>query len=111
MGQKIDLRSDVFSLGVLFLQLLTAEVPFQGENLSSLLYQITQVKHPSVRSYNPKIPKVCEQILDRALAKDLKDRLRSAGEMARIIRLLTSRLDELKKKRPMKKDNLYSRHA
>ncbi|UCF56798.1 MAG: CHASE2 domain-containing protein [Deltaproteobacteria bacterium] len=106
MGQKIDLRSDIFSLGVLFFQLLTGELPFHGENLSSLLYQITQVKHPSVRSYNPKIPKVCEQILDKTLAKDSKDRFRSAGEMVRVIRLLASKIDELKKKRPMKKQPL-----
>lgn len=102
MGQKIDLRSDLFSLGVLFFQLLTGELPFQGENLSSLLFQITQVKHPSVRRYNPQIPKVCDQILDKTLAKDPKERLRSAGEMARVIRLLAAKIDELRKKRALK---------
>ena len=68
MGQKIDARSDIFSLGVLFYQLLTGELPFHGDNLSSLLHQITQKKHPPVRNYNPKIPRACEQIIDRALA-------------------------------------------
>jgi serine/threonine-protein kinase len=99
MGQKMDLRSDIFSLGVLFFQLLTGELPFHGENLSSLLYQITQVRHPSVRSYNPKIPRVCEQILDKALAKDPKDRFSNAEEMERIIRLLISRIEALRKTR------------
>jgi serine/threonine-protein kinase len=65
MGQKMDLRSDIFSLGVLFFQLLTGELPFHGENLSSLLYQITQVRHPSVRRYNPKIPRVWRYSVDR----------------------------------------------
>ncbi len=99
MGQKMDLRSDIFSLGVLFFQLLTGELPFHGENLSSLLYQITQVRHPSLRSYNPKIPRVCEQILNKALAKDPKDRFSSAKEMERIIRLLISKIEELRKKK------------
>jgi CHASE2 domain-containing sensor protein/tRNA A-37 threonylcarbamoyl transferase component Bud32 len=99
MGQKMDLRSDIFSLGVLFFQLMTGELPFQGENLSSLLYQITQVRHPSVRSYNPKIPKVCEQILNKALAKDPKDRFSSAEEMERIIRLLISKIEEFRRKK------------
>ncbi len=98
MGQKIDLRSDIFSLGILFFQLLTGELPFQGENLSSLLYQITQVKHPSLQSYDPKIPKICDQILDKALAKQPKDRFKSAGEMERVTRLLSSRIDSFKKK-------------
>ena len=99
MGQKIDHRSDIFSLGVLFFQLLTGETPFHGDNLSSLLYQITQVKHPPVRDYNPKIPRVCEQIIDKALAKNPKERFRAAGDLAKYARLLASKIDELARKR------------
>jgi CHASE2 domain-containing sensor protein/tRNA A-37 threonylcarbamoyl transferase component Bud32 len=100
MGQKIDHRSDIFSLGVLFFQLLTGETPFHGDNLSSLLYQITQVKQPSVRGFNPKVPKVCEQIIDKALAKNPRERFKTAGDMARYVRLLASKIDQLKKERP-----------
>ena len=100
MGQKIDQRSDIFSLGVLFFQLLTGETPFHGDNLSSLLYQITQVKHPAVLEYNPKIPKVCEKIVDKALVKNPKARFKTAGEMAQYVKLLTSKLDQLMKKSP-----------
>ena len=100
MGQKIDARSDIFSLGVLFYQLVTGELPFYGENLSGLLYQITQVKHPSPRSYNPRLPRVCEKILDKAMAKDPGKRFRSAGDMARIIRALGEKIDQLRKENP-----------
>ncbi len=99
MGQKIDHRSDIFSLGVLFFQLLTGETPFHGDNLSSLLYQITQVKHPPVREYNPKIPRVCEQIIDKALAKNPKERFKNAGDMAKYVMLLASKIDRLVRKR------------
>ncbi len=99
MGQKIDSRSDIFSLGVLFYQLLTGELPFHGDNLSGLLYQITQVKHSSPRKYNPKMPKICEQILDKALIKDPSMRFRSAGDLANILRILIEKMDQLRSKR------------
>jgi serine/threonine-protein kinase len=95
MGQRIDQKSDIFSLGVLFFQLLSGELPFQGKNLSSLLYQITQVKHPPVRDFNTKLPRVCSQIIDKALSKDRADRFKSAGEMAKVIRLLSSKINQM----------------
>jgi serine/threonine-protein kinase len=99
MGQKIDARSDIFSLGVLFFQLLTGETPFKGDNLSSLLYQITQGKHPSLRERNPKIPAICERIVDKALAKNPQKRFKSAGEMAYVIQSLMAKIDELREKK------------
>jgi CHASE2 domain-containing sensor protein/tRNA A-37 threonylcarbamoyl transferase component Bud32 len=99
MGQKIDPRSDIFSLGVLFFQLLTGQLPFQGDNLSSLLYQITQVRHPPLGNYYSKIPRACEQILDKALAKNPKERFQSAAEFARFLRMLSSKIDEMRRKK------------
>jgi len=99
MGHKIDARTDIFSLGVLFFQLLTGKLPFHGENLSGLLYHITQGKHPSVRLIESGIPKACEQIIDKALAKNPKDRFRTAGQMARYLTMLLSKIEELSRKK------------
>jgi CHASE2 domain-containing sensor protein len=104
MGQKIDYRSDIFSLGVLFFQLLTGELPFQGDNLSSLLYQITQTRHPKLRDFNPKLPAACDQIIDKALAKNPDERFKSAGEIARVVRLLATKIEQAIRKRPNQKE-------
>jgi CHASE2 domain-containing sensor protein len=106
MGQKIDYKSDIFSLGVLFFQLITGELPFYGENLSSLLYKITQVKHPSPRNYNPKIPKICEKILDKAMAKDPDKRFNNAGDMGKIIYALGEKINQVMRERSQKKQQL-----
>jgi serine/threonine-protein kinase len=97
MGQKIDSRSDIFSLGVLFYQLLVGRTPFQGESLSNLLYKITQLKHPSIRTFNPKTPAICEKIIDRALAKNPADRFQNAAEIAKYIKLLAAKIDQMKR--------------
>jgi serine/threonine-protein kinase len=98
MGKRIDGRSDIFSLGVVFFQLLTGELPFHGKNLSKLLYQITQAKHPPLRDFDPKFPKACEQIIDRTLEKNPDDRFGTPGEMAKYLRLLAARMDRVTEK-------------
>jgi len=97
-GHEIDGRSDIFSLGVVFFQLLTAGLPFHGKNLTNLFYQITQVKHPSPREINPKVPHPVEQIVDKALAKDPKQRFQTCSDFARYLRAMINRIDQVKAK-------------
>jgi serine/threonine-protein kinase len=99
MGRQIDARSDIFSLGIVFFQLLTGDLPFRGDNLNSLFYKVTQVKHTSPSKINPKVIKPCEQILDKALAKNPDHRFQKASDLAKYLRILANKIDTLRVKK------------
>jgi len=94
-GKKVDGRSDIFSLGTVLFEMLTGERPFSGEDMPSIMLSISKERHPSPRHYNPKIPRVIEQIIDSALEKDLEKRYQSAGQMASHLKKVVARIDEL----------------
>jgi eukaryotic-like serine/threonine-protein kinase len=95
-GMHLDGRSDVFSLGAVFFQLMTGNLPFGGKTITELFYQITQVKHPSPRQFNPKVIKPVEQLIDKALAKDPDKRFQRANDFSRYVRLLSQKIDNVK---------------
>lgn len=97
-GQNIDGRSDIFSLGIVFFELLTGQLPFQGTNLTNLLYQITHAKHPSIKEINPRVPKPCEQLIDKALNKDPRQRFQRSGDLAKYIRIILDKMEQLRSK-------------
>jgi serine/threonine-protein kinase len=101
-GKKVDGRSDIFSLGVVLFELLTGQKPFASEDITSLMYQITREKHPSVREINPKIPPVVEKIIDKALIKKVDQRYQKAELIAEHLRKVVERIDQLKKDKASK---------
>ena len=98
-GQKVDGRSDIFSLGVVLFEMLTGQKPFSGEDVTSLMYQIAKEPHPDIRSINQKIPQVITQIIDKALAKALENRYQRAGLMAEHLNKVIARIDAIKAKK------------
>lgn len=85
-GKKVDGRSDVFSLGVVLFELLTGQPPFTADNLSALLFAIAHNPPPELQTLRQDLQPMIQEIMNRALQKDLPQRYRRAGEFAQDLR-------------------------
>src|SRR5262245_21857001 len=81
-GHRVDRRTDIFSLGVVFYELLTGRTPFQGETVDELLEQITTREAQPPHHLNESVPREPERICLKALSKRASDRYATAREMA-----------------------------
>jgi serine/threonine-protein kinase len=81
LGDKLDARSDIFSLGVVLYQMVTGKKPFVEDERRSAMHKIRLEKHLGARKLNPEVPRELERIIDRCLEKQPRDRWRSAQHM------------------------------
>ena len=80
-GKKVTGQSDIFSLGVMLFQMVTGQLPFTSDSITSLMYKIANEEHPSPDSINPDVPRCVTIIINRAMAKDVKKRYQRGKEM------------------------------
>ena len=80
-GKGSTIRSDIYSMGILFYEILTGKLPFKGENAVEIALKHMRDPLPSVRSQNPAIPQSIENIILKATAKNPKNRYHDAKEM------------------------------
>jgi eukaryotic-like serine/threonine-protein kinase len=81
LGEKLDARSDIFSLGIVLYQMLTGKKPFVEDEQRSVMHKIRLERHVRVRKLNPEIPRELERIVDKCLEKQPRDRWRSAQQL------------------------------
>ena len=92
-GQKVDGRSDLFSLGVVFFELLTGEKPFAGESIATLIYNITTTPPPALKNLAPDIPEPFNAVVAKMLAKDKEQRYQQGKDIVSALNELLKSLE------------------
>ncbi|CAN5131252.1 hypothetical protein BH20ACI1_BH20ACI1_13710 [soil metagenome] len=80
-NNKVDHRTDIYGLGVILYQMLTGNLPFQGDSVPSIMYQHLTAQMPSFASHDVSLSPRIEAVVTRALQKNSDDRTNSVEEM------------------------------
>ncbi len=79
-GEKVDARSDVFSLGSVFYEILSGHKPFDGDSMHTVLFHVMQDEPEPLRKWVD-VPPILVELVERALAKDPNRRFQNAGQL------------------------------
>src|SRR5215813_9870871 len=92
-GLAVDGRTDIFSLGAILYEMVTARIPFDGATFSDILVSLLEREPLALQIISPEVSTRFEQIVERALAKDLAERYQSVQDLLTDLRRLKRRLD------------------
>ena len=93
-GEKLDGRSDLFSVGIVLYQCLTGSRPFRGDSLVAIATKIAGEEHPAIEKSRKDIPPSLRRIVDRCLAKQASQRFQSGRELADALARVRTEIDE-----------------
>jgi eukaryotic-like serine/threonine-protein kinase len=80
-GERVDNRSDIFSLGVVIYEMASGDVPFKGKSQAETMNAVINEPHAPAVHFNQEMPAGLSAAIDRALSKDPRDRYQSMREM------------------------------
>ncbi len=92
-GEHVDIRSDIFSFGILLYRMATGEFPFSGPTQVSTIAKILETKHEAPRIKNSNISSELERIIDKCLQKNCEDRYQDTRDLVVDLRNLRRQYD------------------
>jgi serine/threonine-protein kinase len=81
-AKLVDLRTDIWSLGVILFELVAGRPPFDGETVGEVFAKILEAAPPPLREIVPDVPEAFESIVTRCLARDREERFSNVAELA-----------------------------
>ncbi len=110
-GNPATVRSDIYSMGITFFELITGTLPFYSDNNYTLMMMKIKNDFPSIKKYNPKTPECIENIIYKACLRNPNDRYVSAEMMRKDLEKILKNPSMLEKKTTSRFYDFFHPHS
>ena len=108
-GEKVDHRTDIWSLGVVMYEMLTGRLPFKGEHEQAIVYSILKEKHKPITEFQDDTPESIEQVVAKTLEKDPGKRYQQIEELLDDLKSISAGIVPEEIKARLRKEKLRKR--